>query len=70
MKEQVLALLIDICGEEGLREHPDTDLLESGLLDSLAFIELLDALEDTFGVELQPTQIPRESWRSVDSICT
>ncbi len=46
---------------------PDTELLDSGLLDSLAFIELLNALED-MGCPIQPTRIPRERFSTPESI--
>ena len=48
-ENQVRRLLAEACGSAAaLREG--VDLLESGLLDSLAFITLLDGLED-MGVE-------------------
>ena len=55
--EIVCGLLNEFC-EHDLPILPETELLESGLLDSLAFIELLNALED-MGCALQPTRIPR-----------
>ncbi len=58
--EDIVGLLSDFCEHDGGIE-PDTELLESGLLDSLAFIELLNALEDR-GCEIHPTQYPREAF--------
>lgn len=46
---------------------PDYDLIESGALDSLAFIELFSRLEDE-GIELQPTRIDRSELRTPASI--
>lgn len=45
----------------------DTELLDSGLLDSLAMIELFNELED-IGIELQPTKIKREQLRNAKLI--
>ncbi len=45
----------------------DTELLQSGLLDSLAFIELLSALED-IGFDIQPTQYPKSNFATAESI--
>lgn len=56
--EIVCGLLNEFC-EHDAPILPKTELLESGLLDSLAFIELLNALED-MGCTLQPTRIPQE----------
>ena len=41
--EELLALLREICGEESIA--PNTELMESGLLDSYAFINLLSELD-------------------------
>ena len=43
------------------------DLLERELLDSLGLIELLEGLED-LGIEIQPTQTPRDAFRTVEGI--
>ncbi|MDD6789061.1 MAG: phosphopantetheine-binding protein [Lachnospira sp.] len=45
----------------------DTELLDSGILDSLAFMELFTRLED-YGVEIYPTRIDRERLRTVKSV--
>lgn len=65
-ENEVRRLLAQACGNAAaLREG--VDLLETGLLDSLAFITLLDGLED-MGVEIQPTQVEREAFRTAGSI--
>lgn len=51
------ALLYELCEDKKVLQ-PDCELLESGLLDSLAMMQLFMRLEDC-GVELQPTQINR-----------
>jgi acyl carrier protein len=48
----------------------DTDLLGTGLLDSLALIQLLVHLEDTFGVRIALDEIEIEDLRSISSIAT
>lgn len=50
-------LLFELTEDERVFD-PDYDLIESGALDSLAFIELFSRLEDE-GIELQPTRIDR-----------
>mgnify|MGYP004650707189 CR=1 FL=1 len=62
----VSKILFDICEDENVY-NPDFDLIDSGLLDSLAFIELFSALEDQ-GVVIQPTRIDRELLRTPGSI--
>lgn len=59
-------LLYEICEDESVYKK-DIDLIESGLLDSLAFIELFSRLED-LGIEIQPTRIDRSCLRTVKGI--
>jgi acyl carrier protein len=45
-----------------------TDLLESGLLDSLALVELLFELEQRFGVALDLDGLEIETFRTLETI--
>ncbi len=67
MKEKIIDIIVQLTEYEELRDAPDTDLIEEDILDSLAFINLIIRLEDEFGIEIQPTQVPGDTWRSVDS---
>ena len=58
----VKKILYEICEDENVC-NPDFDLIESGLLDSFAMIELFARLEDE-GIEIQPTRIDREKLRT------
>ena len=62
----VRKMLYDICEDDAVYED-GIDLLDSGLLDSLACIELFYALEDR-GFELQPTRIDGDCLRTVEGI--
>jgi acyl carrier protein len=46
----------------------DTDLFDTGVLDSLAFVELLLHLEREFGVTTSVDDLEVENFRSIDSI--
>jgi len=46
----------------------DTDLFESGALDSMAFVELLARLEGEFGIEVGLADVGMENFRSIDRI--
>lgn len=59
-------ILFDICEDEHVYDD-DFDLLESGLLDSFAMIELFAMLEDN-GILIYPTRINRDSLRTPASI--
>ena len=65
-KIDIPKLLYEICEDEGVYKE-DIDLVESGLLDSYAFIELFSKLEE-FGIVIQPTRIDRSQLRTVKGI--
>ncbi len=65
-KIDIPKLLYEICEDDGVYEK-GIDLIESGLLDSYAFIELFSKLED-YGIIIQPTRIDRNQLRTVEGI--
>lgn len=62
MEEKVLDILVEITGEEGLRENLDTNVFELGLLDSLGVVNLIVDLEDELDVIISPTEVAREDF--------
>lgn len=46
----------------------DTDLFETGILDSLRFVELLAALEETFGMRVAVEEIEIDDFRTLSRI--
>lgn len=60
MEEKFLDILEEICGDEVVKEDLDINLVDEGLMDSLDFIELIVAIEDNFGVKIEPSEYPRE----------
>ena len=47
---------------------PETDLFETGVLDSLGFVELVLHLEQEFGVKITLEQVELDNFRSVERI--
>ncbi|MCQ4950340.1 D-alanine--poly(phosphoribitol) ligase subunit DltC [Bittarella massiliensis (ex Durand et al. 2017)] len=62
MEEKVLAMLEELCDDAIVREDLDTELYETGLIDSLAFTELLVQIEDDFGVVISPSELERSEF--------
>jgi D-alanine--poly(phosphoribitol) ligase subunit 2 len=60
MEEKILDILETICGVDEAREDKDINLFETGLLDSLAVIELLVQIEEKLGIVIEPTEVERE----------
>lgn len=68
MKEKILDLLADICEDDVVKSDLDIDLFETDLLDSLAFAELLFAVEEDFGVIIAPSEIERDDMSTPNKI--
>ena len=67
-EEKVLDMLEDICDDDAVREERDIDLFDAGLLESMAAIELLVAIEEEFGVQIAPTAVDRDEMNTVNKI--
>lgn len=67
-EEKVLDMLEDIYDDDAVREERDIDLFDAGLLDSMAAIELLVAIEEEFGVQIAPTAVDRDEMNTVNKI--
>ena len=60
IKEQILEMLEEICEDEVVRQDLDINLKEEGLMDSLAFVEMLVRIEENFGLSIAPTEVTYE----------
>ena len=60
IKEQVLEMLEEICEDEVVREDLDINMKEEGLMDSLAFVEMLVKIEEICGLSIAPTEVTYE----------
>lgn len=68
MEERIIDIIEELTGYEELRTKRDIDLLENDILDSLAFIELINTLNDEFNIEIQPTQVTPTTCRTIEGI--
>ena len=59
LEEKILAIIEEICEDDVIYEERDINLKEEGLIDSLAFVELLVRMEE-FGIEVAPTEVTYE----------
>jgi methoxymalonate biosynthesis acyl carrier protein len=51
-------------------EGTDVDLFDTGLIDSLAFVELLMALEQEFGVSAGVDDLDLDNFRTIEQIAS
>ena len=59
-KEKLLEVLADICEDDVVMNDLDVDLFESGLLDSIAYMELLLEIENELGISVAPSEVEKE----------
>ncbi len=59
MREKILELLAEICEDDVVMEDMETELFESGLLDSLGFAEFLVELEEQCDIVISPSEVER-----------
>ena len=67
LEEKVLAIIEEICEDDVIYEERDINLKEEGLMDSLAFVELLVRMEE-FGIEVAPTEVTYEEFDTPNKI--
>lgn len=67
MEEKIVNMIHEI-NEEDTIENYDTELLTSGILDSLGIAQLVAALEEKFDMDIDPEDIVPENFHSVHAI--
>lgn len=60
MKEEILEILAELCEDEVVKEEEDVELFESGLLDSMAYLELLMEIETRLGITISPSEVSKD----------
>lgn len=65
--EKVFSNIEDVIGEDP-KAVADEDLFELGLLDSMAAVELIMNLDDTFGIKIPVSEMEREDWNTPNKI--
>lgn len=69
MKDQIKNILADATGRDA-SDFADTaeDLYANGLLDSMATVSFLLALQDEFDIEVPVSEFDRSQWNTIDKI--
>lgn len=65
---RVNALVTKVTRNDEVTSLPDLDLVDAGLLDSLAFVELLVGLEEIVGEPIPPTEVDRSELSTLTKI--
>ena len=59
MRDKLLDIIENICGDEIVKENPDINLLEEDLIYSLDYVSLLLYVQDEYVVVLSPSEFTR-----------
>ena len=68
MEDTLFSILEDITGTEEVRENPEVDLFEEGLMDSLATVQLLVEIEGQLDVQVPVSEFDRTQWNTPNKI--
>ncbi|KRM32450.1 hypothetical protein FC83_GL000314 [Agrilactobacillus composti DSM 18527 = JCM 14202] len=68
VRTTVLNILTDLTGSDEVKENPDMNLFESGLLDSMGTVQLLLELQSQLGVDAPVSEFDRSEWATPNKI--
>ncbi len=60
MEQKILDLIYEICDDKIIYDKKDVNMFETGLLESMDFIELLMSIEEEFDIEIAPEEIKKD----------
>lgn len=61
-KEQVLDLLADVAENDVVKENPDVEIFEEGIIDSFQTVGLLLEIQNRLGIEVSIMDFDRDEW--------
>ncbi|SYW17305.1 D-alanine--poly(phosphoribitol) ligase subunit DltC [Oenococcus oeni] len=67
MEKEVLAILENISGED-LSNQMDDNYFDNGLMDSMATVYLVLALQDKFGINVPVSEFDRSKWDTPNKV--
>lgn len=67
-ENQVIELLAEICQDDIIKEDPNINLFDAGLLDSFGTVELLVQLGERFDITVPITEFDRDTWNTPKNI--
>ncbi len=66
IKNKVVNILCEV--NPKIQDNIETDLLESGILDSFEIVNIVMELEMSFGIEIEPEDIAPDNFKTVGAI--
>ena len=60
MEQKILDLIYEVCDDKIIYTEKDVNMFDTGLLESMDFIELLMSIEEEFDIEIPPEDIKKD----------
>ncbi|SFJ61606.1 MULTISPECIES: D-alanine--poly(phosphoribitol) ligase subunit DltC [unclassified Bacillus (in: firmicutes)] len=67
-KNQVLDILEEVCENDIVKENPDVQLFEEGILDSFGTVSLLVEFQERLNIEVSISDFDRDKWATPNMI--
>lgn len=67
-REQVLDLLADVSENSIVKEQPDIEIFEEGIIDSFKTVELLLEIQNKLDIEVSIMDFDRDEWATPNKI--
>ena len=67
-KEQVLDLLVEVSENNIVKENPDIELFEEGIIDSFQTVGLLLEIQNKLDIEVSIMDFDRDEWATPNKI--
>ncbi|AXX64214.1 MAG: D-alanine--poly(phosphoribitol) ligase subunit DltC [Lactobacillus sp.] len=68
VKTTVLDILADLTGSDDVKTNLDQSLFDSGLLDSMATVQLLLELQQQLDIDVPVSEFDRQEWETPNKI--
>ncbi len=67
---EVLELIAEVCADGRIvKRNPNVNLFDTGLLDSMSYLELLTTIEEEFDIEIDPADATKAKLGTPKAIC-
>ncbi|WP_433775116.1 D-alanine--poly(phosphoribitol) ligase subunit DltC [Bacillus wiedmannii] len=67
-KDQVLNILEEVCENDIVKDNPDVQLFEEGILDSFGTVSLLVEFQERLNIEVFISDFDRDEWATPNLI--
>lgn len=67
-REQVLDILAEVAEDDIVKEQPDIEVFEEGIIDSMQTVGLLLEIQNQLGIEVSVMDFDRDKWATPNKI--